>query len=48
MTRPEVQAAMEKQAFILGGSTSEKLGTLVKDQLEVYRAVLKAAGVEPE
>jgi tripartite-type tricarboxylate transporter receptor subunit TctC len=48
MTKPEVQAAMEKQAFEMIGSTPEKLAVWVKDQYEVYRAVLKAAGIEPE
>lgn len=48
MSRPEVQSAMEKQAFEMLGSTPEKLATWVKDQYDVYRTVLKAAGVEPD
>ena len=48
MNKPEVQSAMEKQAFEMIGSTPEKLAAWVKDQYEVYRSVLKAAGVEPE
>ncbi len=48
MTKPEVQSAMEKQAFEMNGSTPEKLAIWVKDQYDVYRAVLKAAGIEPE
>jgi tripartite-type tricarboxylate transporter receptor subunit TctC len=48
MTKPEVQAAMEKQAFELVGSTPEKLAIWVKDQYEAYRSVLKAAGIEPD
>ncbi len=48
MSKPEVQSAMEKQAFEMIGSTPEKLAVWVKDQYEVYRSVLKAAGVEPE
>jgi tripartite-type tricarboxylate transporter receptor subunit TctC len=48
IARPEVQAAMEKQAFLLTGSTPEQLGTLVREQLDSYRSTLKAAGVEPE
>lgn len=46
--RPDVQQAMEKQAFILTGSTPEQLGTLVREQLDSYRSTMKAAGIEPE
>lgn len=48
MGRPEVQAAMEKQAFVLSPSSPEKLGAFVKEQMESYRAILRAAGVQPE
>lgn len=48
MARPDVQAAMEKQAFILSPSSPEKLGAYVKEQLESYRNILRAAGVQPE
>lgn len=48
LARPDVQAAMEKQAFLLTGSTPEQLGTLVREQLESYRTTMKAAGIEPE
>lgn len=48
MTRPEVISVMEKQSFMLNGSTPEQLGTLVRDQLESFRSTLKIAGVEPE
>ena len=48
MGRPDVQAAMEKQAFSLQPSSPERLGAYVKEQLEAYRKVLAAAGVQPE
>jgi len=48
MSRPEVMSVMEKQSFMLNGSTPEQLGTLVRDQLESFRSTLKIAGVEPE
>jgi tripartite-type tricarboxylate transporter receptor subunit TctC len=48
MARPEVQAAMEKQAFVLSPSSPEKLAAFVKEQLESYRNILRAAGVQPE
>lgn len=48
MGRPDVQAAMEKQAFVLSPSTPEKLAAYVKEQLESYRATLKSVGIQPE
>ena len=48
MGRAEVQAAMEKQAFVLSPSTPDKLGAFVREQLESYRNILRAAGVQPE
>ena len=48
MTKPEVTTAMERQAFQLVGSTPARLGAFMKEQLDSYRATLKAAGVEPE
>jgi tripartite-type tricarboxylate transporter receptor subunit TctC len=48
MGRPDVQAAMEKQAFALSPSTPGELGAFVKEQMESYRRILRAAGVEPD
>jgi tripartite-type tricarboxylate transporter receptor subunit TctC len=48
MAKPEVQAQMEKQAFLLTPSTPERLGEFVKEQMESYRTILRAAGVQPE
>ena len=48
MARPDVQAAMEKQAFALSPSSPEQLAAFVKEQMESYRRILRAAGVEPE
>ena len=48
MGRAEVQAAMEKQAFALSPSSPERLASFVKEQMESYRRILRAAGVEPE
>jgi len=48
MSRPELMAVMEKQSFMLNGSTPEQLGTLVREQLESFRSTLKLAGVEPD
>ena len=48
MGRPDVQEAMQKQAFVLTPSTPEKLAAYVKEQLESYRNTLKAVGIQPE
>jgi tripartite-type tricarboxylate transporter receptor subunit TctC len=48
MGRPDVQDAMQKQAFVLTPSTPEKLAGWVKEQLESYRSILKAVGIQPE
>jgi tripartite-type tricarboxylate transporter receptor subunit TctC len=48
MGRQEVQAAMEKQAFALSPSSPEQLAAFVKEQMESYRRILRAAGVEPD
>ena len=48
MRRPEVQSAMDKLAFSLNPSSPEQLGGFVKEQMESYRRILRAAGVQPE
>jgi tripartite-type tricarboxylate transporter receptor subunit TctC len=39
---------MERQAFALSPSSPQRLAEFVKEQLESYRSVLRAAGVQPE
>ncbi|HEX2649642.1 MAG TPA: tripartite tricarboxylate transporter substrate binding protein [Burkholderiales bacterium] len=48
MKRPDVQAQMQKQAFAMNPSTPEQLATHTREQLESYRRILRAAGVQPE
>jgi len=48
MARTDVQALMEKQAFVMTPSSPERLGEFVKEQMESYRNILRAAGVQPE
>ncbi len=48
MKRPDVVAAMDKQAFILSPSTPAELGAFTKEQLDEYRSILRAAGIQPE
>ena len=45
---PDVIAAMDKHAFVLLPSTPERLGALVKAQMDSYRNILRAAGGQPE
>jgi len=46
--RPEVAAALDKQAFTISLSTPEQLAAHTKEQLESYRRILASAGVQPE
>lgn len=48
MGRPDVQEAMQKQAFVLTPSSPEKLAAWTREQLESYRNILKAIGIQPE
>ena len=48
MNRPDVIAQMNKQAFALTPSTPEELAAFTKEQIEDYRRVLRAAGVQAE
>ena len=48
MRRPDVQGTMDKLAFSLNPSTPEQLGAFTKEQMESYRRILRAAGVQPE
>jgi tripartite-type tricarboxylate transporter receptor subunit TctC len=48
MKRPEVMAALDKQAFPTSPSTPEELAAFTKAQLEAYRAILKSIGIQPE
>lgn len=46
--RPEVQATLEKQAFVFVGSTPERLADFTKEQNDEYRAMMRATGMEPD
>jgi len=48
LRRPDVYEALIKQGFAPNPSSPEALGQLVKEQMESYRRVLRAAGVEPD
>ncbi len=48
LARDDVREQLGKQAFDAASSTPEELGTLVKEQLGVWRKAIQAAGIEPE
>jgi tripartite-type tricarboxylate transporter receptor subunit TctC len=48
LANPTVKEQMLKQGFIPRSSTPEELKAYMKDQLEVWKAALKAAGIEPQ
>jgi tripartite-type tricarboxylate transporter receptor subunit TctC len=48
MKRPDVVAQMDKQAFPMNPGTPEELAAFTKAQMEAYRSILRAAGVQPE
>jgi tripartite-type tricarboxylate transporter receptor subunit TctC len=46
--RPEVQATLEKQAFLFVGSSPERLADFTRQQNDEYRAMMRATGMEPD
>ena len=48
MKQADVISGMEKQAFVLSPSTPEQLGAHTREQMDSYRTILRAAGVQPE
>ncbi len=45
---PEVVAALERQAFIPNPSTPEQFGSFIREQIQSYGSLLRAAGVQPD
>ena len=48
LKRPDVIAALEKQAFLPNPSTPEQFGDFIKEQMQSYATLLKRAGVQPD
>jgi tripartite-type tricarboxylate transporter receptor subunit TctC len=48
LKRPEVIAALEKQAFLPNPSTPEQFGEFIKEQMQSYATLLKRAGIQPD
>ena len=45
---PEIVAALERQAFIPNPSTPEQFGAFIREQVQSYGSLLRAAGVQPD
>ena len=48
LRKPEVVEALSKQAFIPKASTPEAFGAFIREQVQSYASLLRAAGVEPD
>ncbi len=48
LRKPEIMAALEKQAFMPNPSTPEQFGAFIREQVQSYGSLLRAAGVQPD
>jgi tripartite-type tricarboxylate transporter receptor subunit TctC len=48
LKRPDVVAALEKQAFLPRPSTPEQFSDFIKEQMGSYATQLKRAGIQPD
>ena len=48
LRRPEVLAALDKQAFMANPSTPQQFGAFIKEQMESYASLLRASGVQQQ
>ena len=48
MRRPEVLAALEKQAFMANPSSPQQFAAFIKEQMESYASLLRASGVQQQ
>jgi tripartite-type tricarboxylate transporter receptor subunit TctC len=48
LRKPEVVAALEKQAFLPNPGTPEQFQAFIKEQVQSYGSLLRAAGVQPD
>jgi tripartite-type tricarboxylate transporter receptor subunit TctC len=48
LRKPEVVADLAKSAFVPSPSTPEQFGALIKEQIQSYGGLLRAAGVQPD
>lgn len=48
LRKPEVIAALDKQAFMTHPSTPEEFAAFIREQVDSYGSLLRAAGVKPD
>jgi tripartite-type tricarboxylate transporter receptor subunit TctC len=48
LRRPDVLAALDKQAFMANPSTPQQFGAFIKEQMESYASLLRASGVQQQ
>ncbi len=48
LRKPEVIAALQKQAFMPNPGTPEQFSAFIKEQVQSYGSLLRAAGVQPD
>lgn len=48
LNRPDIKEQFDQKQFLSQGSTSTELGTFTKEQMAVYKQILRDAGVQPE
>ena len=48
LRKPEVITALERQAFMPSPSTPEQFGAFIREQVQSYGSLLRAAGVQPD
>jgi tripartite-type tricarboxylate transporter receptor subunit TctC len=48
LRKPEVIAALQKQAFMPNPGTPEQFAAFIKEQVQSYGSLLRAAGVQPD
>ena len=48
LTNPDVKAAIEKHGYKIGGESPEQFQKFVKNEVEKFAKVIKAAGIKPE
>ncbi len=48
LTNPDVKAAIEKHGYKIGGESPEEFQKFVKNEVDKFAKVIKAAGIKPE
>ena len=48
LRKPEIVAALDRQAFMPSPSTPEEFGAFIREQVQSYGSLLRAAGVQPD